>query len=190
MYPSSPKLHNSGNYDHHHHIHHHHHHSSPHQSQASSNDFGPLPISPHVNVPNAHNFTVAPPLPPRVRRKNTQEFSVSQIRQAPDAPLLPARDQSPPPLPPRTHLNSNLSNISDNWNHISASGNNSQFPQFNLSPHTSTIMMRRNSAMEQRKDSPQTPMTPSSAASVSSPANNDLKFSHNSPISIPPRKIR
>lgn len=162
MFPSSPKLHNnSGN------------HHSPH-----SNDFGPLPISPHVNVPNAHVSHVgpAPPLPPRVRRKNPQEFSHSQIRQAPDAPQLPARDQSPPALPPRTHLNSTLSNTNtnDNWNH-----------QFNLSLHTSTIMMRRNSALEQqRKDSPLTPATPSSAASGCF----ELKLSHNSPVSLPPRK--
>lgn len=166
MYPSSPKPQNSCS------------HHSPHQ--AAAQDFGPLPISPHVNVPNAHNFIHAvppPPLPPRVRRKNSHT-AISQIRQAPDAPKLPARDQSPPPLPPRTHL-SNSSNMNDSWNH-------SPFPQFNLSPHTSTIMMRRNSALEkqERRDSPQTPSFPSCSSA------NDQKISHISPISIPPRKIR
>lgn len=193
MYPSSPKY-NSGNFDHHQH------HSSPHQV-VSSNDLSPLPISPHVNVPNAHSFAPAPPLPPRVRRKTMQDFSHSQIRQAPDAPELPTRDQSPPPLPPRSHLHTNLRNMNENcWNHIPsqvmslpASGCcTPQFPQFKLAPQTSTIMMRRNSALEQqRKDSPQTPQTPLSATSLAaSPASFDSKLSLNSPISVPPRKIR
>lgn len=192
MYPSSPKY-NSGNFDHHHHC-------SPHQV-VSSNDLGPLPISPHVNVPNAHSFAhmaPPPPLPPRVRRKTMQDFSHSQIRQAPDAPELPTRDQSPPPLPPRSHLHTNLRNMNENcWNHIpsqvmSLPASGCCTPQFKLAPQTSTIMMRRNSALEQqRKDSPQTPATPLSATSLAaSPASSASKLSQNSPISVPPRKIR
>uniref|UniRef100_A0A182IPD6 Guanine nucleotide exchange factor for ras-like small gtpase n=1 Tax=Anopheles atroparvus TaxID=41427 RepID=A0A182IPD6_ANOAO len=73
-------------------------------------DLGPIPISPHVNVPNTHNVLppMPPPLPPRVKRKeSSMELSQSsQIRQAPDAPTLPPRDVSPPPLPPRTHTQS------------------------------------------------------------------------------------
>lgn len=62
-------------------------------------EFGPMPISPHVNVPNAHNFChVPPPLPPRRREKQESEaVRLAQIRQAPDAPVLPPRDVSPPP---------------------------------------------------------------------------------------------
>ncbi|EDS45471.1 ras GTP exchange factor, son of sevenless [Culex quinquefasciatus] len=103
---------------------------------SSSGDFGPIPISPHVNVPNAHNIPppMPPPLPPRVKRKESsgESSQSSQVRQAPDAPRLPPRDLSPPPLPPRTHIQSHylfgnvqqqqqLYNsscaVSDSWNH-------------------------------------------------------------------------
>ncbi|XP_055591637.1 protein son of sevenless [Uranotaenia lowii] len=152
-------------------------------SASSSNDFGPIPISPHVNVPNAHNIppSMAPPLPPRVKRKESsgESSQSSQVRQAPDAPRLPPRDLSPPPLPPRTHIQShhlfgNLQQqqqlyssscaVSENWNHVnlipkdesaSSSSSSSTLTRDNLNqhnqlmlPHTSTIMMRRNSAMD------------------------------------------
>lgn len=77
--------------------------SSPRHAPELNDTNGPLPISPHVNVPNAHSFNhQPPPLPPRARKKNPIEFSHSQLRQAKDAPLLLPRDKSPPPLPPRT----------------------------------------------------------------------------------------
>ncbi|XP_035913002.1 protein son of sevenless isoform X1 [Anopheles stephensi] len=73
----------------------------------NSADFGPIPISPHVNVPNTHNVLppMPPPLPPRVKRKESsiESSQSSQIRQAPDAPTLPPRDVSPPPIPPRIY---------------------------------------------------------------------------------------
>lgn len=76
--------------------------SSPRHAPELNETNGPLPISPHVNVPNAHSYNhQPPPLPPRVRKKNPIEFSHSQLRQAKDAPLLLPRDKSPPPLPPR-----------------------------------------------------------------------------------------
>lgn len=79
--------------------------SSPRHAPELNEHNGPLPISPHVNVPNAHSFNhLPPPLPPRVRKKNPIEFSHSQLRQAKDAPLLLPRDKSPPPLPPRSGL--------------------------------------------------------------------------------------
>ncbi|KAL1376952.1 hypothetical protein pipiens_004268 [Culex pipiens pipiens] len=158
---------------------------------SSSGDFGPIPISPHVNVPNAHNIPppMPPPLPPRVKRKESsgESSQSSQVRQAPDAPRLPPRDLSPPPLPPRTHIQSHylfgnvqqqqqLYNsscaVSDSWNHghqfpkdesASSSSSSSTLTRDNLNqhnqqntseqrllmlPHTSTIMMRRNSAMD------------------------------------------
>lgn len=84
--------------------------SSPgynHPSSPQLNEFnGPqLPISPHVNVPNVHNFNhMPPPLPPRKRhpKKNPNDYINSQLRQAADAPILLPRDMDPPPLPPRT----------------------------------------------------------------------------------------
>ena len=86
---------------------------------------GPLPISPHVNVPNAHSFNhQPPPLPPRARKKNPIEFTHSQMQQAKDAPPLMPRDKSPPPLPPRigqpNHSHSrSLSHAHDSpWNHL------------------------------------------------------------------------
>uniref|UniRef100_A0A182M160 Guanine nucleotide exchange factor for ras-like small gtpase n=1 Tax=Anopheles culicifacies TaxID=139723 RepID=A0A182M160_9DIPT len=180
-------------------------------------DFGPIPISPHVNVPNTHVLPpMPPPLPPRVKRKESsmESSQSSQIRQAPDAPRLPPRDVSPPPIPPRIHPQSHyhfgvasqagttlLLNYtqspgacgttgggfpmdSSNWNHSSAhtkdesassSSSSSTLTRDNLNqhnqhsiggttasssnsssmeqrllmlPHTSTIMMRRNSAMD------------------------------------------
>lgn len=161
---------------------------------SSSGDFGPIPISPHVNVPNAHNIPppMPPPLPPRVKRKESsgESSQSSQVRQAPDAPRLPPRDLSPPPLPPRTHIQSHylFGNVqqqqqlynsgcavgdSHSWNHghqfpkdesPSSSSSSSTLTRDNLNqhnqqntsceqrllmlPHTSTIMMRRNSAMD------------------------------------------
>jgi hypothetical protein len=83
---------------------------------------GPLPISPHVNVPNAHSFNhQPPPLPPRARKKNPIEFSHSQLRQAKDAPLLLPRDKSPPPLPPRCGQQATASS-GQNHNHSGGDG--------------------------------------------------------------------
>lgn len=68
---------------------------SPKHSNIPS-DFGPMPISPHVNVPNAHTMFqmlhVPPPLPPRRREKQESEaVRLAQIKQAADAPELPPR---------------------------------------------------------------------------------------------------
>jgi hypothetical protein len=85
--------------------------SSPRHAQELNdvNGLQPLPISPHVNVPNAHSFNhQPPPLPPRARKKNPIEFSQSQLRQAKDAPPLMPRDKSPPPLPPRSSASNNV----------------------------------------------------------------------------------
>lgn len=95
--------------------------SSPRYAPELNDTNGPLPISPHVNVPNAHSFNhQPPPLPPRARKKNPIEFSHSQMRQAKDAPQLLPRDKSPPPLPPRTaHVATN--NSVETWNHLVSS---------------------------------------------------------------------
>ncbi|KAL3271133.1 hypothetical protein HHI36_021630 [Cryptolaemus montrouzieri] len=42
-----------------------------------------------------------PPIPPRRRRDSPEISSPQQMKQAPDAPMLPPRESSPPPLPPR-----------------------------------------------------------------------------------------
>lgn len=123
--------------------------SSPrHQSADGAGEFGPIPISPHVNVPNtqAFNHHVPPPLPPRRReRKESDAAHLAQIRQAPDAPQLPPRDISPPPLPPRLGLIHTTIKKSNTYNSCSEEG----FHEHSLKlPHTSTIMMRRNSALE------------------------------------------
>lgn len=103
--------------------------SSPRYAPELNDTNGPLPISPHVNVPNAHSFNhQPPPLPPRVKKKNPIEFSHSQMRQAKDAPLLLPRDKSPPPLPPRyaqvgvnsynNNSNNNNNNNVETFNHL------------------------------------------------------------------------
>ncbi|XP_058450193.1 protein son of sevenless isoform X4 [Malaya genurostris] len=180
---------------------------------SASNDFGP--ISPHVNVPNAHNIPIPPPIPPRVKRKESSGESLqsSQVRQAPDAPKLPPRDVSPPPLPPRNHIQSHYqygdphhqlqqqqqhlygygSTICDGWKYPnsfskdespSSSSSSSTLTRDNLNqhnqqntseqrllmlPHTSTIMMRRNSAMDRssKENVPNIAASPSLSGLVS-----------------------
>ncbi|GAB0098431.1 Protein son of sevenless [Sergentomyia squamirostris] len=128
-------------------------------------EVGPLPISPHVNVPNTHTFNhVPPPLPPRIRRREplTLEGAVSaQVKQAPDAPQLPPRDLSPPPLPPRHHLaaargqQDTAGGVYNNFeqHHTKSDSSSAEStPKHHLMlPHTSTIMMRRNSALDRHK---------------------------------------
>lgn len=158
----------------------------------NKNDFGPIPISPHVNVPNTHAFNhhVAPPLPPRRReRKESEAVHLAQIRQAPDAPKLPPRDMSPPPLPPRLgliHTTIKKTNASNSHNEEGLREHSLKLP------HTSTIMMRRNSALERAcasKDGNGTATTSTSTiqtsnsvdSSVSKPPENNpiKKFRHN-----------
>uniref|UniRef100_A0A6B2EH91 Putative ras1 guanine nucleotide exchange factor n=1 Tax=Phlebotomus kandelakii TaxID=1109342 RepID=A0A6B2EH91_9DIPT len=115
---------------------------------SAASEVGPLPISPHVNVPNTHTFNhVPPPLPPRIKRREPLEGAQNaQVKQAPDAPQLPPRDLSPPPLPPRHHLARQ-----EVYNNFEQRGDSSAetTPKHHLMlPHTSTIMMRRNSALD------------------------------------------
>lgn len=122
-------------------------------------DFGPLPISPHVNVPHPDNSFRAPPppLPPRRRERHVNDRdqrSAAQSQQAPDAPELPPRDISPPPVPPRICPKPFPENIRREHNL--------------MLPNTSTIMMRRNSALRESSSSTgdtnaSTATTPSSA---------------------------
>lgn len=115
---------------------------------SNMNEFGPIPISPHVNVPNTHAFNhhVPPPLPPRrCEKKESEAVRLAQIRQAPDAPQLPPRDMSPPPVPPRLGLIHTAIKKTSSFNIYSED----VLREHSLKlPHTSTIMMRRNSALE------------------------------------------
>lgn len=68
-------------------------------ASSSGGSPGGMPLSPG-NMPSQR----PPPLPPRCNRRRESSFSESlqQARQAPNAPILPPRDDiSPPPLPPR-----------------------------------------------------------------------------------------
>ncbi|KAJ4439268.1 hypothetical protein ANN_07388 [Periplaneta americana] len=64
-----------------------------------------LPVATSMPPPPGppHNPRPPPPLPPRRPREPSLGDSnpPQQVRQAPDAPMLPPRDLSPPPLPPR-----------------------------------------------------------------------------------------
>lgn len=124
------------------------------------NEMEPVPPSPHVNVPNTaaplpppiyphHSQTevrLPPPLPPR--RNDAQR------KQAPDAPLLPPRDEeaNPPPLPPRAHHMLPPPIIASHDHKILRE---KPLPPTSslLQPNTSTIMMRRNSALEKQRAS-------------------------------------
>lgn len=81
--------------------HHHNHHAT--EPQTSTVDMaaplntplphpthGPIPLSPHVNVPNFHSYRhhLPPPLPPRARRDRCDTDPSAQVRQAPDAPQV------------------------------------------------------------------------------------------------------
>lgn len=95
--------------------------SSPRFSDINDFNGQQLPISPHVNVPNAHNFNhIPPPLPPRKKhpRKNPNDYINSQLRQAADAPILLPRDMDPPPLPPRQQHHSTSNNF-NTWHFVS-----------------------------------------------------------------------
>lgn len=176
---------------------------SPKHSNISTDlhEFGPMPISPHVNVPNAHNFchVPPPPLPPRRREKQESEaVRLAQIRQAPDAPELPPRDVSPPPVPPRlslTHIAIKKTNACNIYNEEGLREHSLKLP------NTSTIMMRRNSALREgssTSDSNASPSPTSASGSLSAAKSLDFpdlsaanKFSQNitsaPPISRKPR---
>lgn len=112
-------------------------------------DFGPLPISPHVNVPNSlNNFRVPPPLPPRRRERNANDRdqrSAAQSQQAPDAPELPPRDISPPPVPPRIFTKPFRGETILREHNLQ--------PMNLQPPNTSILILRRNSALRESASS-------------------------------------
>lgn len=165
--------------------------SPKHQNTENLNDFGPLPISPHVNVPNTHAFNhhVPPPLPPRRReRKESDAAAVAQNRQAPDAPKLPPRDISPPPLPPRLGLvHTAIKKSIATFEEVSLREHNLKLP------HTSTIMMRRNSALERASkeagtssNALQTSNSVDGSTSISSAQEIQIKVMRQTVTSAPP----
>ncbi|XP_018300982.1 protein son of sevenless isoform X2 [Mycetomoellerius zeteki] len=89
--------------------------------QSGSPSAIPTPSSPDI-PPNQS----PPPLPPRIpskRRENSCSESPQQVKQVPNRPILPPRDDiSPPPLPPRLPAT--------------------------LNPSSSTLLTRRNSTLE------------------------------------------
>ncbi|XP_017068112.2 protein son of sevenless [Drosophila eugracilis] len=112
---------------------------------------GAVPISPHVNVPTASHLeyrAVPPPLPPRRKERTESCADMAQKRQAPDAPTLPPRDgePSPPPIPPRLNHSMGISYLRHSH------GKSKEFVGKSslLLPNTSSIMIRRNSAIEKR----------------------------------------
>lgn len=114
-----------------------------------SQDFGPLPISPHVNVPNSlNNIRVPPPLPPRRRERHVNDRdqrSAAQSQQAPDAPELPPRDISPPPVPPRIFTKPFRGETILREHNLQP---------MNLQPlNTSMLILRRNSALRESASS-------------------------------------
>ncbi|EDW27330.1 GL21232 [Drosophila persimilis] len=122
-------------------------------NNAHQGQTGAVPISPHVNVPTASILdyrAVPPPLPPRRKERTESCADMAQKRQAPDAPTLPPRDGelSPPPIPPR--LNHSTGTISVRHSHGQSKEFASSCKSGLLLPNTSSIMIRRNSAIEKR----------------------------------------
>ncbi|KAM7352681.1 son of sevenless guanine nucleotide exchange factor isoform 2-T3 [Cochliomyia hominivorax] len=133
-----------------------------------------VPVSPHVNVPTAANVeyrAAPPPLPPRRKERTESCADLAQKRQAPDAPILPPRDGelSPPPIPPR--INQNQHQQQHPYpHHLTGINSRLQINEFMsgnslLLPNTSSIMIRRNSAIEKRSAS--TSLVPENASSNS-----------------------
>ncbi|KAG5892771.1 hypothetical protein JTB14_007986 [Gonioctena quinquepunctata] len=147
-----------------------------------------------------------PPLPPRRRRDSPEISSPQQMKQAPDAPLLPPRDNSlpprdcsPPPLPPRRepgpspgshgshllHSHHSFINTLPNMGH-------GTLPRLNPT-HTSQLHMRRHATLHphpQHHSSPHNGATsiPSSSQppSISPRSNQDSSSGQVTP-KLPPR---
>ncbi|XP_017108861.2 protein son of sevenless isoform X1 [Drosophila bipectinata] len=120
-------------------------------NSANQGHTGAVPISPHVNVPAASTLeyrAVPPPLPPRRKERTDSCADMAQKRQAPDAPTLPPRDGelSPPPIPPRLNHSMGISYL----RHSHGQGKEFVGKSSLLLPNTSSIMIRRNSAIEKR----------------------------------------
>ncbi|XP_063219345.1 protein son of sevenless isoform X2 [Bacillus rossius redtenbacheri] len=116
--------------------------SSPAMSPASSSSSMPnLPVPSSSTPTPIPSRRLPPPLPPRCRHRKSSvsdsNSSPQQARQAPDAPMLPPRDLSAPPLPPRRDL---------------ASGYTGAGTMPRLYMHTqlatSVVLKRRNSALD------------------------------------------
>jgi hypothetical protein len=185
-----------------------HHHSQPQPHHSSTaHDIDTIPISPHVNVPNIHNFVQPPPpLPPRIRRRENHADRLSQMSQSADAPQLPPRDISPPPLPPRpvSGLPHPLAYSASFSGGVGYQHHQQQFhyqqhheKQQLMTPVSSSIMMRRNSAID-RTYKQQSLMGACSGTSTGSrsnesspalPATQPTKSVQNSPV-IPPVAVR
>ncbi|XP_018566397.1 protein son of sevenless [Anoplophora glabripennis] len=140
-----------------------------HTSQSSTggpNSPGPhSPASPGPHLPLAEPISPRlpptpppppPPLPPRRRRDSPEISSPQQMKQAPDAPILPPRDSSipprdcsPPPLPPRREPGASPG--SHSHSHHSLPGNfpsmgHGTLPRLNPT-HTSQLHMRRHATL-------------------------------------------
>ncbi|XP_072383056.1 protein son of sevenless [Diabrotica undecimpunctata] len=144
-----------------------------HNSQSSTggpNSPGPhSPVSPGPHLPTEPISPrlpptpppPPPPLPPRRRRDSPEISSPQQMRQAPDAPILPPRDNSlprdnsPPPLPPRREPGASPSAHSHSHSHsfphhfmnpLPNIGGHSTLPRLNPT-YTSQLHMRRHATL-------------------------------------------
>ncbi|GLV36874.1 Son of sevenless [Carabus blaptoides fortunei] len=152
--------------------------NSPTLGQISPTDVSPGLVSIEPASPKYGNFGsnsvpgTPPPLPPRNRRRESSVSEISspqQLKQAPDAPTLPPRDMSPPPLPPRrdtvgsqAHL---LHTIGHNCTHQPTSS-----PKLNPTHH-SALLMRRNSALDSARAADRAPGVPTRQRQMSQPTN-------------------
>ncbi|KAJ8985180.1 hypothetical protein NQ317_018209 [Molorchus minor] len=166
-------------------------------SPASPGPHLPEPISPRLPPTPP---PPPPPLPPRRRRDSSEISSPQQMKQAPDAPILPPRDcslpprdASPPPLPPRREPGPSPSSHSHSHhslpNTLPALGHGT-LPRLNPT-HMSQLHMRRHAALHphphvsQHNGAASIP-TPVQAPSVSPRFTNDTSSGQVTP-QLPPR---
>ncbi|XP_045467186.1 protein son of sevenless [Harmonia axyridis] len=112
------------------------------------------PVSPTFESISPRLPCTPPPIPPRRRRDSPEISSPQQMKQAPDAPILPPRESSPPPLPPRREMGLSPSAFShSHQTSLPSSLGMGTMPRLHPT-HTSQLHIRRHSSQPQQPSRP------------------------------------
>ncbi|XP_044762571.1 protein son of sevenless [Coccinella septempunctata] len=126
-------------------------------TSVAPNSPGPKsPVSPTFDSISPRLPCTPPPIPPRRRRDSPEISSPQQMKQAPDAPILPPRESSPPPLPPRRETGLSPSAFSHSHQaSLPSSLTMGMGTMPRLHPtHTSQLHIRRHSSQPQQPSRP------------------------------------